>query len=133
MKALGMILASFVSLTLTVTAGRGDGGPPTGTPSNTGDGTTGGTDPELPAPEWKARILAAYADGTVSPSERKEIIRFLRSVPRSYRMRYLGSWARLQGQVARIADPAVVSGLVATWAVADPASGAEWLNNLPSR
>jgi hypothetical protein len=128
-----MVLVSFVSLTLTIAAGRGDGGPPTGIPVVIGGGTTGGTDPEPSNLEWKARILAAYADGTVSASERKEIVRFLRSVPRSYRMRYLESWARLQGQVARIADPAVVSGLVATWAVADPASGAEWLNNLPGR
>jgi hypothetical protein len=133
MKALGMVLASFVGLTLTVSAGRGDGGPPTGSPLIIGGGTTGGTDPEPSNPEWQARILAAYADGSVSPAERKELIRFLRSVPRSYRMRYLASWALLQGQVARIADTAVVSGLVATWAVADPASGAEWLNGLPGR
>jgi hypothetical protein len=133
MKSLGMALVSFVSLTLTATAGRGDGGPPTGIPVVIGGGTTGGTSPEPSAPEWQARILAAYADGIVSPSERKEIVQFLRSVPRSYRMRYLASWARLQGQVARIADPAVVSGLVATWAVADSAGAAEWLNNPPGR
>ena len=133
MKALCMVVAAFVGLTLTVTAGLGSGGPQTGNPNNNGSGTTESTTPEPSVPEWRARILAAYADGTVSPSERKEIIRFLRSVPRSYRMHYLGSWSRLQGQVARIADPAVVSGLVATWAVADPTGGAEWLNGLPGR
>ncbi|MEK7951143.1 hypothetical protein [Luteolibacter soli] len=133
MKALGMVVATFVGMTLTAVAGRGDGGPPTVPPSDTGGGTTGGTTPEPSFSEWKARVLAAYADGALDPSERREINRFLRSVPPHNRLRYLLSWIRLQTQVARSANPAVVSGVVATWAYTDPDAAAEWLNGLPGR
>jgi hypothetical protein len=133
MKALGMVVATFVGLTLTVSAGRGDGGPPTAPPSNTGGGTTGGTTPGPSFSEWKARVLAAYADGAVSSSERQEINRFLRSVPSHNRLRYWLSWARLKSQVAGNTNPAVVTGVVATWAYADPAAAEEWLNSLPGR
>ena len=128
-----MMVVAFVGLTLTATAGRGDGGPPTAPPSDTGGGATGGTTPESSFSEWKARILAAYADGTLSLSERKEINRFLRSVPPHNQLRYRLSWARLKSQVAGNTNPAVVTGVVATWAYADPAAAAEWLSNLPGR
>ena len=133
MKALGMVAAAFVGLTLTVTAGRGDGGPPTGPPLVIGGGTTGGTTPEPSVSEWKARILASFADGALSRSERREINRFLRSMPPHLQLRYLLSWVRLQSQVAGNTNPAVVSGVVASWAYSDPVAAAEWLNNLPGR
>ena len=135
MKALVFMMAAAAGLNFAAASavGLGSGGPQTGNPSNSGGGTIEGTTPEQPVSQWAAMVLAAYADGTLSPSERRGMVRFLRTVPRFHRSRYVASWGMLHHQVARHRDPAAVSGLLAAWALSDPAIAASWLNNLPGR
>ncbi|MCW1885422.1 hypothetical protein OKA04_11840 [Luteolibacter flavescens] len=133
MKASFLILVTYVGFAITAHAGRGDGGSPTAPPVIIGGGTVGGVDPEPAAPEWKAIVLSAYADGVLSRPERRVIVRFLAGIPKGERKSYFLSWVRLQSQIGRKANPAVVAGTVAAWAVSDSAGGADWLANQPGR
>lgn len=128
-------LALLIGLTLSplARAGLGDGGPPTGTPGNSGGGTTGGTTSEGPTRGWAAFMMRIHADGFVSQAERREVVLYLNRAPLHLRSRLLLSWLSLKARIGGITRPAVVSGVVAQWALTDPAAAAAWLNSLPDR
>ena len=83
--------------------------------------------------KWTTGINLIYDDGIVSRFERKQVLLFLRSLPPAPRVRYLMSWNRLRTSVGLNTNPAVVSGVVATWAQSDPAAAAGWLNSQTPR
>lgn len=133
MKAGSFVLALLFGLTATSRGGRGDGGPTTAPPINTGGGTSAGTTPEGQTRGWAAFMMRIHADGFVSPAERREVGRYLSRAPLHLRSRLLLSWFSLKTQICGNTRPAAVSGIVEQWGLTDPGAAAAWLNSLPGR
>lgn len=78
-------------------------------------------------------MMRIHADGLVSQAEKREVIRYLGRAPLPLRSRLLQSWFGLKMQIGGNTNPAVVSGIVTRWLLADRGAATAWLDSLPGR